>query len=29
MYHEMFKGMKREGNVQVAAEELEEIFVNG
>jgi hypothetical protein len=25
----MFKGMKREGNVQVAAEELEEIFVNG
>jgi len=25
----MFKGMKREGNGQVAAEELEEIFING
>jgi hypothetical protein len=29
MCHEMFKGMKREGDLQVAAEELEEIFVNG
>ena len=29
MCQEMFKGMKREGNGQVAAEELEEIFING